>query len=65
MGKFRVDEPDDLAARLNELLAGLFDRGVQSRNRAARAYERPVDEVDFTNGERVLVWDDASALALG
>jgi hypothetical protein len=59
------DEPDDLAARLKEVHAQLLERGVKSRDRAARAYDRAVDEVEFAAGERVLVWDDASALALG
>jgi hypothetical protein len=40
------------------------DRAARAYDRAARAYDRAVDEVEFSVGERVLVWDDASALAL-
>jgi hypothetical protein len=66
LARFRTDdEPDDLAARLKEVHARLLERGVKSRDRAARAYDRAVDEVEFAAEERVLVWDDASALALG
>jgi hypothetical protein len=38
---------------------------VKSRDRASPAYDRAVDEVEFAAGERVLLWDDVSALALG
>jgi hypothetical protein len=66
LARFRTnDEPDDLAARLKEVHARLLERGVKSRDRAARAYDRAVDEIEFAAGERVLVWNDASALALG
>jgi hypothetical protein len=66
LASFRSDdEPDDLAARLKEVHARLLGRVLKSRDRAARAYDGAVDEVEFAAGERVLAWDDASALALG
>jgi hypothetical protein len=43
----------------------LMDRGVKSRQVAARMYDCAVGEVVFAKGDRVLVWDDASAVAIG
>jgi hypothetical protein len=42
-----------------------MDRGVKSRQVAARMYDCAVGEVVFAKGDRVLVWDDASAVAIG
>jgi hypothetical protein len=42
-----------------------MDRGVKSRQVAARMYDCAVEEVVFAEGDRVLVWDDASAVAIG
>jgi hypothetical protein len=66
LARFKTDEEsDELAARLKERHARLLERGVQSREWAARAHDRTVDEVEFAVWERVLVWHDANALALG
>jgi transposase InsO family protein len=68
MAQFRLradDEPEGLAVRLREVHAQLLQRGIQSRDKAAQTYHRAVQETEFTEGERVLVWDDASALAIG
>jgi hypothetical protein len=54
LARFRADD-DPLAARLKEVHAQLLERGVKSRDRATRAYDRAVDEVEFAAGGRVLV----------
>jgi len=59
------DEPEELSQRLKEVHGKLFARGSESRDVAARAYDRAVSEVRFEEGARVMVYDDAGAVAQG
>jgi Integrase core domain len=64
--RLRTDkDPEELAERLREVHAELMDRDMKSRQVAARIYDCAVEEVVFAEGDRVLVWDDASAVAIG
>jgi transposase InsO family protein len=58
-------EPEDLARRLAKFHAELQRKGLKSRDEAARAYNRAVDHTQFEEGIRVLVYDEADALAQG
>jgi hypothetical protein len=62
--RWNIDaEPEDLARRLAEVHAELLRKGLKSRDEAARAYNRAVDLTQFEEASRVLVYDEAGALA--
>jgi hypothetical protein len=58
-------EPEDLAHRLAEVHAEFLRKGLKSRDEAARAYNRAVDLTQFEEGSRLLMYDEAGALAQG
>jgi transposase InsO family protein len=64
--RWNIDaEPEDLARRLAEVHAELLRKCLKSRDEAARAYNRAVDLTQFEESSRVLVYDEAGALAQG
>jgi Integrase core domain len=64
--RWRIDdEPENIAQRLAEIHAHLLTRGLKSRDEAALAYDRAVWLVAFAGGDRVLVYDEAGAVAQG
>jgi hypothetical protein len=64
--RWRIDdEPENLAQRLAEIHAHLLARGLKVRDEAALAYDRAVRLVEFAEGERVLVYDEAGAVVQG
>jgi Integrase core domain len=64
--RFRADdEPTQLAARLREIHTQLLRRGIQSREIASRVHDSAVQEVEFPEGGRVLVYDEPTAAGQG
>jgi hypothetical protein len=58
-------EPEDLARRLEEVNAELLRKSLKSRDEAERGYNRPIDLTQIEEGSKVLVYDEAGALAQG
>jgi hypothetical protein len=64
--RWRVDdEPENLAQWLAEIHSHLLARRLKVRDEAALTYDRAVRLVEFAEGERVLVYDEAGAVAQG
>jgi hypothetical protein len=59
------DEPTDLATRLQAIHAQLLHKADRSREVAARMHDRAVREVEFAEGDRVLVYDEPTAAGQG
>jgi hypothetical protein len=57
--------PEDLSRRRAEVHAELLRKGLKRRDEAARAYNRAVDMTQFEEGSRMLVYNEAGALAQG
>jgi hypothetical protein len=64
--RWNIDpEPEYLARRLAEVHAELLRKDLKSRDEAARAHNQALDLTQFEEGSRVLVYDEAGALAQG